>query len=168
MVHAAGNSSENTNEEENYPTDAYGDYFDTSDTAQLWLSVGASSWKPDTTFAGGFSNFGDQTVDLFAPGVDIYSTIPDNKYKRNQGTSMAAPVVSGTAALLMSYFPDLNATQVRDIILKSVQKYPDLTVIIPHKANKESRKGEFSDLSVSDGVVNVYNAFRAAEQISDQ
>jgi hypothetical protein len=57
---------------------------------------------------------------------------------------------------------------VRDIILKSVQKYPDLTVIIPHKANKESRKGEFSDLSVSDGVVNVYNAFRAAEQISDQ
>jgi subtilisin family serine protease len=168
MVHAAGNSSENTDEEENYPTDAYGDYFDTSDTAQLWLSVGASSWKPDTTFAGGFSNFGDQTVDLFAPGVDIYSTIPDNKYKRNQGTSMAAPVVSGTAALLMSYFPDLNATQVRDIILKSVQKYPDLTVIIPHKANKESRKGEFSDLSVSDGVVNVYNAFRAAEQISDQ
>jgi subtilisin family serine protease len=168
MVHAAGNSSENTDEEENYPTDAYGDYFDTSDTAQLWLSVGASSWKPDTTFAGGFSNFGDQTVDLFAPGVDIYSTIPDNKYKRNQGTSMAAPVVSGTAALLMSYFPDLSATQVRDIILKSVQKYPDLTVIIPHKANKESRKGEFSDLSVSDGVVNVYNAFRAAEQISDQ
>jgi subtilisin family serine protease len=168
MVHAAGNSSENTDEKENYPTDAYGDYFNTSDTAQLWLSVGASSWKPDTTFAGGFSNFGDQTVDLFAPGVDIYSTIPDNKYKRNQGTSMAAPVVSGTAALLMSYFPDLSATQVRDIILKSVQKYPDLTVIIPHKANKESRKGEFSDLSVSDGVVNVYNAFRAAEQISDQ
>ena len=168
MVHAAGNSSENTDEKENYPTDAYGDYFNTSYTAQLWLSVGASSWKPDTTFAGGFSNFGDQTVDLFAPGVDIYSTIPDNKYKRNQGTSMAAPVVSGTAALLMSYFPDLSATQVRDIILKSVQKYPDLTVIIPHKANKESRKGEFSELSVSDGVVNVYNAFRTAQQMSDQ
>jgi subtilisin family serine protease len=81
---------------------------------------------------------------------------------------MAAPVVSGTAALLMNYFPDLNAAQVRTIIMESVQKYPDLTIIIPHKANKEPKKGEFSELSVSDGVVNVFKAFKAAEQMSDQ
>jgi subtilisin family serine protease len=167
MVHAAGNSSENTDETENYPTDTYGDYFEGTTTANLWLSVGASGWKPGDEFVGEFSNYGDQRVDLFAPGVDIYSTIPDNKYKRNQGTSMAAPVVSGTAALLMAYYPDLTAAQVRSIILESVKTYPNLKIIIPHKADAEPTEGSFEVLSVSDGVVNVYKAFQVAEKMSN-
>lgn len=166
MVHAAGNSSENSDEKANYPTDTYGDYFKGTASAQLWLSVGASSWKPGEDFAGSFSNYGDRHVDLFAPGVDIYSTIPGNEYKRNQGTSMAAPVVSGTAALLMSYYPDLSAAQIREVIMMSVKTYPNLRVIIPHKATEEGQEGSFSELSVSDGVVNVFNALQAAQKMS--
>lgn len=165
MVHAAGNSSENSDIDVSYPTDALGS--DENDpTADLWLTVGASSWKPNEEFVGEFSNYGDQTVDLFAPGVDIYSTMPDDKYERQQGTSMAAPVVSGVAALLMSYYPDLSAAQIRDVLLQSVTKYPDQTVNIPHKANHEGTTGPFSELSVSDGVVNVFKALQAAEEMS--
>lgn len=167
MVHAAGNSSENTDEKENYPTDTYGDYFEGTNTANLWLSVGAIGWKPDSTFVGNFSNYGNQRVDLFAPGVDIYSTIPDNKYERNQGTSMAAPVVSGVAALLMSYYPNLTPAQVRSAIMESVKAYPNQKVIVPHKPDAEGTTEPFSTLSVSDGVVNVYKALQAAEKMSE-
>src|SRR5699024_10545819 len=84
MVHAAGNSSENSDSKANYPTDTYGDYFKGQSSAELWLSVGASSWKPDSNFVASFSNYGKQTVDLFSPGVDIYSTVPDDKYERSE------------------------------------------------------------------------------------
>ncbi|TYP94736.1 Subtilase family protein [Fodinibius salinus] len=168
MVHAAGNSSENTDQKENYPTDTYGDYFEGSETADLWLSIGASSWKPDSSFVGSFSNYGAERVDLFAPGVDIYSTTPDSKYERNQGTSMAAPVVSGTAALLMSYYPNLTSNQIRSVIMESVKKYPNQDVIIPHKANAEGTLADFDTLSVTGGVVNVYRALQAAEKVSNK
>lgn len=165
MIHAAGNSSENSDQDVSYPTDAFGTDGQ-GPTADLWLTVGASSWKPGENFVGEFSNYGDQTVDLFAPGVDIYSTMPDNEYERQQGTSMAAPVVSGVAALLMSYYPDLSAAQTRDIILQSVIRYPDQTVNIPHKEGREGTTGSFSELSASDGVVNVFKALQAAQEIS--
>lgn len=166
MVHAAGNSSENSDTTANYPTDTYGTYGQGTEGARLWLSVGASSWQPGEAFVGGFSNYGDTTVDLFAPGVDIYSTMPDNEYKRQEGTSMAAPVVSGTAALLMIYYPDLSAAQIREVIMQSVRTYPGLQVTLPHKQDQEPATVDFSSLSVSDGVVNVFNAFRTAERLS--
>lgn len=165
MVHAAGNSSENTDEEENYPTDIFGSGMQ-GPSASLWLSVGASGWKPDSAFVGDFSNYGDRNVDLFAPGVDIYSTVPDNKYERNQGTSMAAPVVSGVAAVLMSYYPDLTAAQIREIIMKSVKTYPNQMVMIPHKPDAGPKVVEFSELSVSDGEVNLFKALQLAEEMN--
>lgn len=165
MVHAAGNSSENSDEDASYPTDIL-DRNGNTETAELWLTVGASSWKPNEEFVGEFSNFGDQTVDLFAPGVDIYSTMPENKYERQQGTSMAAPVVSGVAALLMAYYPNLSAAQIRDAILQSVTTYPDQMVTVPRKANAEPKTVSFSELSVSDGVVNVFRALQVAEEMN--
>lgn len=95
----------------------------------MWLSVGASSWKPDSNLVASFSNYGKKTVDLFAPGVDIYSTVLQNNYKRESGTSMAAPVVSGVAAVVMEYFPELSAAQVKKILMKSSTKYPGKMVI---------------------------------------
>src|SRR5699024_8897907 len=166
MVHAAGNSSENSDSTANYPTDTYGDYFKGNATANLWLSVGASSWKPDSNFVATFSNYGEQRVDLFAPGVGIYSTMPDNKYKRNQGTSMAAPVVSGTAALIMAYYPDLTAQQVRKLIMENVTPYGKQRVIVPNDKGSNTPVQPFATLSVSNGVVNVYRALLAAERIS--
>ena len=71
-----------------------------------WIEVGASGPSADQDFVADFSNFGKKTVDIFAPGVRINSTIPNNEYQINDGTSMAAPMVSGAAALVLSYYPD--------------------------------------------------------------
>jgi len=168
MVHAAGNDGKNTDLDTDYPTDQYGKNLD-GGTANLWISVGASTWKPGDHFIASFSNYGDKTVDLFAPGYDIYSSVPNNKYKREDGTSMASPVVAGTAALIMAYYPKLTAQQVKNIILQSAKKYPDLQVIVPNENSSDKNKKEpFSDLSVSHGEVNVYNALKMAARISKQ
>lgn len=164
MVHGAGNSAENTDEKPSYPTDK----FDNGEYANLWLTVGATGWKPNEEFVAQFSNYGDETVDLFAPGVDIYSTMPDNEYKFQEGTSMASPVVAGAAALIMAYYPDLTAQEVRQIILDSTTKYADQEVLLPNEGNpEESETVLFSELSVSDGVVNVYKALQAAEEMNN-
>jgi subtilisin family serine protease len=167
MVHGAGNGAQNNDQQKNYPMDTYASAINNDSAATHWLSVGATSWKPNQEFVANFSNYGDNTVDIFAPGVDIYSTMPDNKYKFQEGTSMASPVVAGTAALIMVYYPELTPQQIRQIILKSSVKYPDQEVIIPHEGNpEEAEQTTFSKLSVSDGVVNVYEALQAAKKLS--
>jgi subtilisin family serine protease len=95
--------------------------------------------------------------------------MPDNKYKFQEGTSMASPVVAGTAALIMVYYPELSGNQVRQIIMENTSKYPNQQVIVPHEGNpNESEQRLFQALSVSDGVVNVYKALLAAEKMSMQ
>jgi subtilisin family serine protease len=102
-------------------------------------------------------------VDVFAPGVDIYSTVPGNRYEENSGTSMAAPVVTGLAALIMAYYPELDATEVRRAILDSATKYTDLQVRGP---GENARPMRFGDLSATGGVVNAYSALQAAERMA--
>jgi len=166
MVHGAGNEAQNNDEKANYPTDVYGSMFSDS-TATLWLEVGATTWEPNEYFIANFSNYGNQNVDIFAPGVDIYSTMPDNKYKFQEGTSMASPVVTGTAALIMAYYPELTAKQVRQLLMENTAQYPDQQVIVPHEGNpNESKKVLFPELSVSDGVVNAEKALQAAEKMN--
>ncbi|MEM9856550.1 MAG: S8 family peptidase [Bacteroidota bacterium] len=159
LVHAAGNSSKNIDKGRNFPTKRYSK----SSTASNWLEIGASSWGDDENFVGSFSNFGKETVDVFAPGVQIYSTTPDNTYKTYDGTSMAAPATSGVAALLMSYFPDLSASQVKDIILKSSRRFDNLKVFKP---GKEDEKIDFSELSITGGIINAYEAVKLAQEMS--
>jgi subtilisin family serine protease len=98
-------------------------------------------------------------VDLFAPGEDILSAVPGGGYERNSGTSMAAPVVSGVAALLMSYFPKLTAADVKRILLETAARYPDAMVARPGGKGEQVR---FGDLSATGGVVDAYAAVRAA------
>ena len=130
LVHAAGNEAKDIDVESNFPTKHYAG---NKETAENWLEVGASAWGGKTNFVGSFSNFGRKTVDVFAPGVDIYSTIPDDEYESLSGTSMAAPVTSGVAALIMSYYPDLTAEEVKKIIMKSAIKYKRDKVNMPKK-----------------------------------
>lgn len=166
MVHGAGNEAKNTDQSSSYPTDNYGGMFSDS-SATLWLSVGATTWKPNEEFVANFSNYGEKTVDLFAPGVDIYSTMPDNEYEFQEGTSMASPVVAGTAALVIAYYPDLTPQQVRQLILDNVARYSEQQVIVPHEGNpEESKTAPFHELSASDGVVNVSQALQAAEEMN--
>ncbi|HEX8454497.1 MAG TPA: S8 family peptidase [Longimicrobium sp.] len=158
LVHAAGNDGENLNEKKNFPTPR----FEGGGAARSWIEVGASSWEGPDHLAAPFSNWGKGQVDVFAPGSQILSTIPGGGYERNSGTSMAAPVVSGVAALLMSYFPNLTAMQVKQIILDSSTKYPDQMVVRPGTENERVR---FGDLSTTGGIVNVYAAFQMAERM---
>jgi cell wall-associated protease len=87
-----------------------------------WLEVGASAYNNDDNLKTDFSNYGKHTVDVFAPGFMINSTVPGSKYEELDGTSMAAPVVAGLSALIWSYYPNLNAVQIRDIIINSMTK----------------------------------------------
>ena len=128
--------------------------------ASNWIEVGASSYKDDDNLKADFSNYGKYTVDVFAPGFLINSTVPGNKYEELDGTSMASPVVSGLAALILAYYPDLKPAQVRDILMKSVSK-------VAHKVKYKNEKGEnirvpFSEICVSGGIVNAYNALKLA------
>ncbi len=154
LVHAAGNEGEDNDETPSYPTPALSG----GTRAANWIEVGASSWKPLAELPAEFSNYGRDQVDLFAPGVDILSTVPGGGLKRESGTSMAAPVVSGVAALLMTYFPELSAMQVRDILLESVRKLPDLEVRRPG----DGATVKFNTLSRTGGVIDAYAAVKLA------
>jgi len=106
----------------------------------------------------GFSNYGRRNVDLFAPGSDIYSTLPGNQYQSYSGTSMATPVVAGVAALLLEYYPGLTAAQVKDILLRSVTSLRGKMVYRPGTKVQV----DFGELCVSGGVVNAYKALELA------
>lgn len=156
LVHAAGNDGSDLDTEDNFPNK---NFMNSKKSAKNWIEVGASSWGDEKNFVGSFSNYGKTSVDVFAPGVAINSTVPDNKYADHDGTSMAAPVVSGVAALLMSYFPKLSAEDVKEIILKSSVKYTNKEINKP--GGKETIK--FGELSTTGGIVNAYEAVKMAQ-----
>ncbi|HEY0971409.1 MAG TPA: S8 family peptidase [Gemmatimonadales bacterium] len=158
LVHAAGNDGEDLEKKPNFPTPR----LDSNTVARNWITVGASSWKGLDSLAAPFSNYGNEEVDVFAPGVDILSTIPGGEYERNSGTSMAAPVVTGLAALLMSYYPSLTATDVRRIIMESAAPYRAQMVVVPGGDTRAA----FGTLSVTGGIVNVPAAVRMAEEMT--
>lgn len=159
MVHAAGNDAENLDKVNNFPDP---DYVFQKRPCATCLTVGASASTGDEHLVGVFSNYGRKSVDLFSPGVQIYSTKPDNTYAFEDGTSMAAPVVSGVAALIRSYFPQITAVQLKELLLESSNKYPKLSVLMPDPAYKQSKTTKFKRLSHSGGVVNALNAAKLA------
>ncbi|MEO5978519.1 MAG: S8 family peptidase [Chryseolinea sp.] len=157
LVHAAGNDGDNLDKEPDYPSRNLKNGVE----AKNWLEIGASSYGADADLVGSFSNYGKKSVDLFAPGVQIYSTTPHNSYEDLQGTSMACPATVGVAALLMSYFPNLTALQVKDILKQSTRKFDGLKVTKPGTTEEVP----FSSLSITGGLVNAYEAVKLAESI---
>ena len=158
MVHAAGNDNNNLDTVKVFPNRNYDD----GGTAAAWLEVGASGFIDDITLKADFSNYGKNTVDVFAPGMKIRSSVPGSRYKTLSGTSMASPVVAGLAALIRSYYPNLSAVQVKEIIMKTVTKV-DHRVEVPYN-NKEDKKFklDFADLCQTGGIVNTYEALKLA------
>jgi subtilisin family serine protease len=156
LVHAAGNDAVNIDSVDNFPNPTLKAFQGTR--ATNWITVGASGDPREGGLTAVFSNYGKKEVDVFAPGVKIYSTIPGgNTYGNAQGTSMACPVVVGTAAFLMEYFPDLTAQQVKYCIEKSAQA-PDGKV----KKPGTSELVALSDISKSGGIINAFEAARIA------
>jgi len=160
LVHAAGNDGKENTIGNNFPHDRFekGGLFKPR-YAENWLEVGALSWQNDDNLAASFSNYSPEHVDVFAPGVDIYSTTPGSEYEKNSGTSMAAPVVAGMAAVLRSHFPKLTAEQVKEIIMKSATPVKQ-KVLKPGTDKLVS----FNQLSLTGGMVNLYEAIQMASR----
>jgi len=156
LVHAAGNENRDNDSVDNFPNRRYeGSHKE----AQDWLEVGASDSKG---MPGSFSNYGIKTVDLYAPGVRVYSSVPDTGYAYASGTSMASPSAAGVAAIIREYFPKLKAKQVRKILMESVTKI-DFKVPQPgHRTNMVS----YSDLCISGGIINAYKAVQLAMKMT--
>jgi subtilisin family serine protease len=155
LVHAAGNDAADIDTAWNFPTPVYKT---DGKRATNWITVGASGDPQLGGLAAGFSNYGKKEVDVFAPGVKIYSTIPGgNTYGEAQGTSMASPVVAGVAALILEYYPNLSAEQVKYVIEKSSTK-PDVKVKVPGRDTEV----DMSELSTTGGLLNAYEAVKLA------
>lgn len=163
LVHAAGNDSKNVDVEKNYPMKYFTDSVDAIiGEAKNWITVGATAWKVDADLLAEFSNYGYRSVDVFAPGVKIYSTMPESKYKDMDGTSMAAPVVSGLAALIRAYYPSFTAEEVKQVIMNSVTKIDQKVKV---KGESGSKRVYLDEISVSGGVVNAYKAIVEADKL---
>ena len=156
LVHSAGNENYNLDSITVFPNANLTAF---KKNAGSFITVGASSDTLITasSIAADFSNYGKQNVDLFAPGVKIYSTLPGgNEYGNQDGTSMAAPIVSGVAAIIRTYYPSLTAKQVKNILEKTVY-LPTATVPCLQPGNS-SIATPFGTLSKTGGIVNAYNA----------
>jgi subtilisin family serine protease len=159
LVHAAGNDGADIDTAYNFPTPVFKA---DGHRADNWITIGASGDPQNGGLAASFSNYGKREVDVFAPGVNIYSTVPrGNNYRNESGTSMASPVTAGVAAFLLEYFPTLTAQQLKTVLEKSA--------VVPNVKTKKPGTDEevnFSDLSKSGGLVNAYEAAKLAEEIT--
>ncbi|GAC1584852.1 MAG: S8 family peptidase [Ginsengibacter sp.] len=167
LVQAAGNDAKNVDSAENFPNPIYADGSGRNNT---YITVGASGDPSNGGIVANFSNYGKKNVDVFAPGVNIYSTIPgEEKYGFASGTSMAGPVVAGVAALIMEYYPKLSIQQVKAVIEKSAVPLTE-KVNLPGSDDGTGHpvKVFLSDISRSGGIINAYEAIKLAANISGE
>ncbi|MDD3723076.1 MAG: S8 family peptidase [Lutibacter sp.] len=158
LVHAAGNDNKNIDVKDNWPNDSKDKINEISDNV---ITVGAMSSNFNENLPASFSNYGKLNVDVFAPGVQIYSSVPKDEYAKYSGTSMASPEVAGVATLIRSYYPQLSASQVKHIIMNSGVKV-NLQVLIP---GGKGEKAAFSNLSKAGSIANAYNALLLADKM---
>ncbi|WP_178991406.1 S8 family peptidase [Winogradskyella schleiferi] len=157
FVHAAGNDGKNIDSEPSFPDDNV----NFAEISNTYITVGSLTSKYGSKIVSDFSNFGKNNVDVFAPGSDIYSTVPENEYESNSGTSMASPAVAGVAALIRSYYPKLTAAQVKQVIIESGLPIATKVVVGGDASNVMA----FSDLSKTGRIVNAYNALIMASKL---
>ncbi len=156
IVHGSGNDGKDNDATENYPTP----FFSNGIRATNMIEVGSSTKYRSKLLPSPFSNYGRTTVDLFAPGSEIMTLKPGG-YGSSSGTSLAAPVVTGVATIILSYYPELTPAELRKILMKSVSSFKWKKVNIPGGKGKTRMK----KLSVSGGVVNAFKAVKLAEKI---
>jgi subtilisin family serine protease len=149
LIHAAGNDAKDIDVEPNYPTSMYS--FQT-EPLDHFVTIGASTKDKGAEMVASFSNFGAKGVDVFAPGLAIYNTVPQSEYMDLQGTSMAAPMVAGAAAMLKSYFPKLSMMEIKEVMYSTSVKYPKVE--------------GFASKSVTGGVINIYQAAKVCKKLS--
>ncbi len=161
IVHAAGNDGNDLDDASNpnFPNDHK---YAGNEIADNVIVVGALAPSYGSEMVASFSNYGNQNVDVFAPGAQIYSTMPNNSYDFQGGTSMAAPAVAGVAALIRSYYPSLTAPQIKKVLMQSGLR-SKASVILAGDTNNSK---PFSEASKSGKMVNAYNALILAENLA--
>jgi cell wall-associated protease len=165
IINGSGNDGENIDSKLNnrYPNDHH--YPNMKEVSKNFLRVASSGLYTDKKLMSDFSNYGNNEVDLFAPGEYIYTTFPKDQYDFVYGgTSASCAITSGVAALLYAYYPNLTASQVKHILMDSGLEYT-LDVNTPTKENK-NKTTPFNQLSKSGKVLNAYNALLMADSIS--
>ncbi|MCC2548148.1 S8 family peptidase [Hymenobacter sp. BT175] len=155
LIHSAGNESKDLDVETQYISPRYLN----GTVIPNMITVGASAAEANERLAADFSNYGKKSVDVFAPGVQIYSTLPGSTYGNKSGTSMAGPVVAGMAAVLKSYYPQLTAIDLKRIILQSA--VPNHTQVLRPGTKKTV---DFAQLSSTGAIVNLYQAVLLAQK----
>ena len=160
LVHAAGNDAKNIDTADNFPNPVY---VDGKGRPNNFITVGASGDETNGGLTANFSNFGKKEVDLFSPGVKIYSTLPGSTYGKLSGTSMAAPVVAGIAALVLEYYTTLSAKQLKYILEKSATPLSEKV-----KLPGTDEKVYLADLSKTGGIVNAYEAVKLAATLKGE
>lgn len=156
IIHAAGNESRNTDKKPAYPNG----FYEKRKRAPNWMNVGAINKKDNDQLLAYFSNYGRKSVDVFAPGSGLRTTVLNNGYEKLSGTSIASPVAAGVAAVLKSYYPNLTAAQIREIIIESAYQPKTKRFYVP--SGKKYKK-KLKRISIAGGVVNLYNAVKLAE-----
>lgn len=161
LVHAAGNDNKNIDSADNFPNPVFADG---TGRANAFITVGASGDPTNGGITASFSNYGKNEVDLFAPGVQVYSTLPGgNMYGKLSGTSFSCPIVAGVAALVLEYYPDLSARQLKYVIEKSATPLSE-QVTVPGTDEKVA----LSDISKTGGLVNAYEAIKLAASVKGE
>ena len=158
IVNAAGNDGIDLDVTPSYPSDQVGTGEEIGDS---FITIGALNYKYGSDLVATFSNYGTFNVDLFSPGVKIWSTVPLDKYRYLQGTSMASPNVAGVAAMIRSYYPKLSAKEVKKVLMDSGLSSKTPVVLGGEKSNVEP----FNTISVSGKMVNLYNALIMASKM---
>lgn len=159
IVNAAGNEGIDLDQKEVYPNDQTSTIPEISDN---FITIGALNYEYGSMLLANFSNYGKSNVDVFAPGVKIWATTPNNTYEFLDGTSMAAPAVSGVAAMIRSYYPALKASEVKQLLMNSGLT-TNATVIVGEGSTNTNK---FTELSKSGKMVNLYNALILADKMS--
>ena len=162
LVHAAGNEGKDIDVHTKYPSNIYTD----GSWVKSWLTIGANSAEAGKELPAIFSNYGAKNVDMFAPGVKVVSLDTGSTYNNMNGTSFSCPVVAGVAALVLSYYPDLTAVQLKDILKETAVAVKPSRVYMPGRGKGKREKTKFKKLSNTGGVVNAYKALKMAEEIS--
>jgi cell wall-associated protease len=159
IIKAAGNYGYNLSLNDYYPNDKN---TDETEFVNNFINVGASTKNLNKNLIADFSCYSDKEVDIMAPGSEITIAIQNNQYEISDGTSFAAPIVAGIAALLKSYYPDLKAHEIKEILMESGTVI-DLEVEIKDEQGNP-KKVPFSSLSKSGKIVNAYQALVLAQR----
>ncbi len=158
IVVGAGNDAKCNDIKPNHPNGI----FDDGSRAGNFISVGACEADSAKLLAASFSNYGREQVDIFAPGVDIPALNTGNRIRTVSGTSAAAPVVSGIAALIKSCYPTVSAKSLKQILMQTATDYSQTPVQVP---GSPSIHVPFKLLCNSAGTVNAYEAVLLTKEL---